>query len=986
MRRLITSLFALPLVLVFVLSCDRNEIEETESVVIEGLQEAYQVAAVPTGDITFTINSNVNWSISQKDLDWVTITPSRGLGEKETVTVTISPDVNTILEPREGTFTLTAGSVTRTTKLTQAQAETEPVFNVSGAEGDTFYVEALAINGGTFNVSSNRDWTATLAGMDWATVTPLNGEKDRSATISVIPKAINEGDAIEGTISFEYGAAEPKVIKLVHKAFEPEITLSVAEMTASSTGVIQNPVVVVSSNAPWTAVSNADWIAVDKEAGELGDTEVTISVRANATGVDRSGTVSFINKTVTTILTVNQGNEFVTVSEEKISTTKTQATFEVTSNTDWTVTVSEAWATVAPAEGSGNGTVTVTMDAIAAGAGSRTAQITVAAKGDAGVSAVVELEQKEQLMLNFIDIYQTPVLFNCSQQSWNVANNGEYITVGNTGADMTGGKAAGTGQAFSYSHYENKDVYMQFYDAPTDGHQSVSYIMPADGALTLKTTWVDDAFMFHVPVKSLTAGTNLNFDFGFVAGGANMPIVWMAEISFDGGSSYAPFETDMNPTSPSGLSGNIEMKGKQKKACKFQITYPVQESMQQVDMVIRVRIVDHTHVLDKNGNVSVASKPSGTSIRLIGYDHPWVEKQEEPVVYGPTIYVANGGSAPEPEPSTLAVSTSSLTTVNNAVTFTVTSNTDWTVACPESWVTVTPATGFGDAAVTVTPAALEAGAPSRTATITVKTADNAVSQTVTLTQNAPEPVGPVGNYVDLASTPVLFCSNNYAWNVTNNPDYATSGENGSDTKKPDSESLFGSGKGTGFLYSYSHYDNKEVYMQFVSPGEFSPAYLMAAEGNITVKNAWTDDAFTFYVPVYKLEVGKTLCFDYGVYATNKSARYWISEVSLDGGQTWVAFDTGYNYETPELKAAANTDLGTKSKVAVHLSGTYNVANAVENTVIIVRLRCADGAHYMNGTSAAKPNSSAAVRIIGYDHSVEGDANSETVKGPKIYIK
>ena len=949
---------------------------------IEGLNEAYDVASVPTGDITFSITSNVPWSISQKDLDWVTITPSRGLGEKELVVVTITPAVNKALEPREGTFTLTAGTVKRNVKLAQEAALVDPAFNVTGAEDGTFYVEALDIEGATFNVSANRDWTATLAGMDWATVTPLSGEKDRSATITVIPKSVNDGDARQGTISFEYGAAEPKVIKLVHKAFEPEISLSVAEMSASSTGSIENPKVVVTSNAPWTAVSNADWIAIDKEEGPLGETEVTVTVSENTTGADRTGTVSFVNKTVTATLTVNQGNEFVNVSAEKVSTTKTQATFDVTSNTDWTVTSSEAWATVAPAEGTGNATVTVTLDPIAAGTGSRKAQITVAAKGDASVSAVVELEQKEQLQLNFIDIYEMPVLFNCSQQSWNQMYNPDYVSGTNTGY-VSG---LGTGRAQSYSHLENTDLYMQFVDTDVEGYQSVSYIMPVDGALTMKTFWKDDAYQFHIPVQRLDAGTKVHFDFGLVAGGSNMPRIWAAEVSFDG-DTWAMFDTGKTEVSANyNETGNVLFTKKQKVADRYQAVYEMPESVQKVEMLVRLRIVDAKDVLDKNGKVSTASSPSSTSVRLIGYEHPWVEKQEEPVVYGPTIYVANGGSAPEPEPSTLAVSPATLTTVNTAVAFAVTSNTDWTVTCPESWVTVTPASGYGDASVTVTPAALEAGAASRTATITVTTADNAVSQTVTLTQNAPEPTGPVGNYVDLASTPVLFCSNNYAWNVTNNPDYATSGENGSDTKKPDTESLFGSGKGTGFLYSYSHYDNKEVYMQFVSPGEFSPAYLMAAEGNITVKNAWTDDAFTFYIPVHKLEAGKTLCFDYGTYATNKSARYWISEVSLDGGSTWAAFDTGQTYETPGLKVAANTDLGTASKVSYYYAGTYTIANTLENTMIIVRLRCADGTHYMNGTTATKPNSSAAVRIIGYDHNVVADTNAETVKGPKIYIK
>ena len=117
MKRLITTLFALPLVLALAISCDRNELEEEESVVIEGLQESVEFAAVPTGDVTFSITSNVSWSISQKDLDWVSITPSRGLGRNETAVVTISPDVNNDFEARQGIFTLNAGTVSRTVTL-----------------------------------------------------------------------------------------------------------------------------------------------------------------------------------------------------------------------------------------------------------------------------------------------------------------------------------------------------------------------------------------------------------------------------------------------------------------------------------------------------------------------------------------------------------------------------------------------------------------------------------------------------------------------------------------------------------------------------------------------------------------------------------------------------------------------------------------------------------------------------------------------------
>ena len=453
MKRLITSLFALPLVLALAISCDRNELEEEESVVIEGLQESVEFAAVPTGDVTFSITSNVNWSISQKDLDWVSITPSRGLGRNETAVVTISPDVNNDFEARQGTFTLNAGTVSRTVTLSQAAADVEPVFNVDGTEGDTFYVEALDIEGESFNVSSNRDWTADVNGVSWATVTPLKGEKNRSATIMVIPKTVNDDEVREGTISFDYGAAAPKVIKLVHKKFEPTISISVTEMTAITTGKIADPVVVVTANADWTAESSAEWLTIDKVEGDLGDTEVQVSATANNTGEPRSATVTFANRAATAVLTVTQGSEYVTASVENISTSDAKAEFDVTANVEWVVTSSESWAVVSPSEGNGNGKVTVTMSPLAPGVTSRTAQIKVAAKNIEGLEAVVALEQKEPLQLNFIDIYETPVLFNCSQQSWNVANNVEFITLGNTGA--VEGASIGSGRAKSYSHVDN---------------------------------------------------------------------------------------------------------------------------------------------------------------------------------------------------------------------------------------------------------------------------------------------------------------------------------------------------------------------------------------------------------------------------------------------------------------------------------------------------------------------------------------------------
>lgn len=982
MKRFITSLLALPLIVAFAVSCDRNELEEEESVTIEGLAETIEFTAVPTGDVTFSITSNVEWSISMENLDWVTISPSRGLGRNETTVVTISPDVNKDFESRQGTFVLRAGSVSRTVTLTQAAGEADPVFNLSGTEGDAFYIEALNVEGSVFNVSSNRDWTATLDGMSWATVSPLEGVKDRSATITVVPKAINEGDDKEGTISFDYGAAAPKVVKIVHKKFVPEVSLSVSELSASSIGKISDPKVVVTSNAPWTATCSEEWVTVDKKEGEIGETEVTVSVKGNDTGSERSATVTFTNSTATAVLTVNQSNEFITTSVESLATSKNEVTFDVNANVDWTVVSSESWASVSPAEGTGNATVTITLSPLMPGAGSRQAQITVAAKNSEGLSAVIELTQNEPVLLNFIDLYETPVLFNCSQQSWNVANNAEYISPGSTGSTAD---SKGTGRAQSYSHLDNKDLYMQYYDAPTGGFGSeLKFIMPVDGAYTANYTWTDDAFEFHIPVKKLDYGATITFEYGLAQGGSNAPRIWNSEISLDGGTTWESFDTGNTETSPNnGQTGNSVLKSGNKKPNHYKGTYQMQQGVQDLEVIIRVRSVDASHAWTGTATKTV-SKPQGTSMRLIGgTDHPWVEKVEEAVAYGPKISVSNEGGGFVPE---LAVSSNTLRAEGTSVSFDVTSNVAWTASSADSWATVSPAEGTGNAAVTVTFTELAPGADNRTTTITVSAKEYAgYTQTIIVEQIAPAPAGPEGNYIDLASTPVLFNACDQAWNIANNPDYATAGQTGA---KPAGDPGQGSGKGTGKLQSYSHYSNPDLYIQYVaSPraeGHSAPAFIMPANG-ITVKQTWTDDAFDIHLPVWKITAGQALHFDFLIYCKGAtSPRHYAVEASFDGGETWSMFDTGATYTTVS-GAAANVDL-LANESYTPVEAKFVVNNEVSNSEVLVRVRIPDATHTVS--TKAQPQGTApgggAIRLLGLNQT---DVNGTyTESGPKIYVK
>ena len=377
-----------------------------------------------------------------------------------------------------------------------------------------------------------------------------------------------------------------------------------------------------------------------------------------------------------------------------------------------------------------------------------------------------------------------------------------------------------------------------------------------------------------------------------------------------------------------------------------------------------------------NGKERESPSTSGT-IRLIGGEGHDVEDNAnaEPVM-GPKIYVTTGSAEFVPE---LSVSTSSLQLTGTSASFDVTSNTDWVVTPSESWITVSPASGTGDSKVTVIAASLEAGAANRTATINVTAANYPqCTASISLEQIAPEPVGPAGNYVDIAQTPVLFCSNNQAWNMANNPDYASADNTGEVT-----------GAGSGHLKSYSHLDNSAVYMQYEdSPIEYqTPIFIMAKEGNITAKQIWTDDAFAFHVPVWKATAGKTLCFDFQVYCKGSTTpKYWAVEVSFDGGQTYKMFDTGVTGEASPNNGAAANFVIPGNETSTPIAAKYVLTENMENVDMIVRFRAVDGVYSIAVESPLKTKpGGGAVRIFGYDQtSLAGD--SSIVQGPKIYIK
>lgn len=171
------------------------------------------------------------------------------------------------------------------------------------------------------------------------------------------------------------------------------IELSTSALTFTSGA--SSSTVTVSSNNPWTATTQDDWITLSQLTGDTGETTITISVSSNIFS-DRTGTVSFTDGEETIYLTVNQKKNtsvrlkniylentridkmycngdliyqslikpvFSLSTDELIIETGQTGTFDITANDRWTISAPE-WLTISQSSGYGNATISVTMGLI----------------------------------------------------------------------------------------------------------------------------------------------------------------------------------------------------------------------------------------------------------------------------------------------------------------------------------------------------------------------------------------------------------------------------------------------------------------------------------------------------------------------------------------------------------------------------------------------------------------------------------------------
>ena len=509
-----------------------------------------------------------------------------------------------------------------------------------------------------------------------------------------------------------------------------------------------------STNVAWSATVSADWLTISPSSGEAGKNSVKVEVEENRTGQPRSATITISDKESMQKVSVTVRQDALkaslTVSPESLefSANKGEEMLNVTSNTDWVITKDAEWITLDSDKGKGLATIAagVTENTSLT---SRTGSITVSTS-DGSVKKTVSVRQSGADVVFSVDKNEHSVAAAGGDFTVKVTHNIGY-KINSQPEWVKQPDKANSGNVDTYTFTAEANTSTEAREGIivfcNDNNECVPVTVKQAGAnATLSVSPAELTFTANTESKSLDVTSNTAWT---AASGAS----W-AKLNKTNGSGNAQIAvTAEENTAITQRSATITIKTADGKASA---TVKVTQSAANVIFSV-----------DKNEH-SVAAAGGDFTVKVtrnIGYkinsQPEWV-KQTGKVPSGNTdtyTFTAEANTSTEAREgvivfcndnneciqvtvkqagakASLSVSPAELTFTAKpeSKSFSVSSNTDWSVASSADWVKIGTTSGSGNAHVTAS-AEENTATTQRTATITLKTTDGKATATIKVTQN-----------------------------------------------------------------------------------------------------------------------------------------------------------------------------------------------------------------------------------------------------------
>ena len=509
-----------------------------------------------------------------------------------------------------------------------------------------------------------------------------------------------------------------------------------------------------STNVAWSATVSADWLTISPSSGEAGKNSVKVEVEENRTGQPRSATITISDKESMQKVSVTVRQEALkaslTVSPESLefSANKGEEMLNVTSNTDWVITKDAEWITLDSDKGKGLATIAagVTENTSLT---SRTGSITVSTS-DGSVKKTVSVRQSGADVIFTIDRNEFSVAAAGESFSVKVTHNiGYKINSQPEWVKQTDKVPGGNTDTYTFTAEANtsteaREGVIVFCN---DNNECVPVTVKQAGAnATLSVSPAELTFTANTESKSLDVTSNTAWT---AASGAS----W-AKLNKTNGSGNAQIAVTAEENSAiTQRSATITIKTADGKA-----TATVKVTQSAANVIFSV---------DKNEH-SVAAAGGDFTVKVthnIGYkinsQPEWVKQTDKANSGNVDTYTfkteVNTSTAAREgvivfcndnneriqvtvkqagAKASLSVSPAELTFTAKpeSKSFSVSSNTDWSVASSADRVKIGTTSGSGNAQVTAS-AEENTATTQRTATITLKTTDGKATATIKVTQN-----------------------------------------------------------------------------------------------------------------------------------------------------------------------------------------------------------------------------------------------------------
>ncbi|MFZ4427117.1 MAG: BACON domain-containing protein [Saprospiraceae bacterium] len=223
------------------------------------------------------ITSNTSWFLSES-LDWLSLSTTSG---NNNGTVVVTSNTNPVNSVRSGTITVSgAGVVSQTVTVSQSG---NSLFLTLSTNSMSFVAGGGNNN---FTITSNTSWNVSPSAT-WVTVSPASG--NNNGTIAVTCAANTTTSARTSNISIWGTGVATQLITITQEAQAPFVNVSPTTLDYNAPGGSLS--VAVTSNTVWTVSEGLSWISVAPDQG-TNNGSFSVLCTPNTANASRSGIVT----------------------------------------------------------------------------------------------------------------------------------------------------------------------------------------------------------------------------------------------------------------------------------------------------------------------------------------------------------------------------------------------------------------------------------------------------------------------------------------------------------------------------------------------------------------------------------------------------------------------------------------------------------------------------------------------------------------------